>query len=106
MGIQESIYYMPNCEKRHLAAYIRKNLDVPVSAIGSINDPNVAEEILANGEADFIATARNFIADNELGQQGAEGPGRGYPSLHPVYALPGYFRQPDQHRPAGQCVRF
>ncbi len=73
MGIQESIYYMPNCEKRHLAAYIRKNLDVPVSAIGSINDPNVAEEILANGEADFIATARNFIADNDWGNKARKG---------------------------------
>lgn len=73
MGIQESIYYMPNCEKRHLAAYIKKHLDIPVSAIGSINDPAVAEEILANGEADFIATARNFIADNEWGNKARKG---------------------------------
>ncbi|WP_130870579.1 FAD-dependent oxidoreductase [Intestinimonas massiliensis (ex Afouda et al. 2020)] len=67
MGIQESIYYMPNCEKRHLAAYAKRHLHTPISAIGSINDPDVAEEILANGEADFIATARNFMADNEWG---------------------------------------
>lgn len=73
MGIQESIYYMPNCEKRHLAAYIKKHLDIPVSAIGSINDPAVAEEIIAGGEADFIATARNFIADNEWGSKARKG---------------------------------
>lgn len=73
MGIQESIYYMPNAEKRHLAAYAKKHLKVPISAIGSINDPDVAEEILANGEADFIAGARNFMADNEWGIKARQG---------------------------------
>lgn len=73
MGIQESIYYMPNCEKRHLAALAKKHLKVPITAIGSINDPDVAEEMLRNGEADFIATARNFMADNEWGNKARMG---------------------------------
>ena len=73
VGIQESIYYMPNGEKRELAAYAKKHLKVPIAAIGSINDPDMAEEILSNGEADFIAGARNFMADHEWGIKAREG---------------------------------
>ena len=73
IGIQESIYYMPNAEKRQLAAYAKKHLKVPIAAIGNINDPDIAEEIIANGEADFVAGARNFMADHEWGVKAREG---------------------------------
>lgn len=73
MGIQEAIYYMPNNEKESLAAYAKKHLHVPVCAIGSINDPDEAERMLSEGVCDFIATARNFMADNDWANKARAG---------------------------------
>jgi 2,4-dienoyl-CoA reductase-like NADH-dependent reductase (Old Yellow Enzyme family)/thioredoxin reductase len=45
------------------AREIKKNVDIPVVAIGRINKPYVAEEILNNGDADMVALGRALIAD-------------------------------------------
>jgi 2,4-dienoyl-CoA reductase-like NADH-dependent reductase (Old Yellow Enzyme family)/thioredoxin reductase len=47
----------------HLAAEVKQHVSVPVMAIGRINDPDVAESILAEGKADFVAVGRGHIAD-------------------------------------------
>lgn len=57
----------------HLAAELKKVLHVPVAAVGSINDPSLAEEILARGDADVICVGRPLIADPELINKLAEG---------------------------------
>lgn len=48
------------------AAAIRSAVDVPVIAVGRINDPDVAEAILRSGEADMVTMARASLADPEL----------------------------------------
>lgn len=48
------------------AAAIRSVVDVPVIAVGRINDPDVAEAILKSGEADMVTMARASLADPEL----------------------------------------
>ena len=48
------------------AAAVKQVVDVPVIAVGRIHDPALAEQILADGRADFIAMARPMLADPEL----------------------------------------
>ncbi|OMC57011.1 NADH oxidase [Mycobacterium sp. IS-836] len=48
------------------AAAVKQAVDVPVIAVGRIHDPARAEEILAEGRADFIAMGRPLLADPEL----------------------------------------
>jgi len=47
----------------HLAEGIKKVVKVPVIAIGRLDDPNVAEEVIAKGKADLVAIGRGFLAD-------------------------------------------
>ncbi|BBY64638.1 oxidoreductase [Mycolicibacterium helvum] len=48
------------------AAAVKQVVDVPVIAVGRIHDPVRAEQILAEGRADFIAMGRPMLADPEL----------------------------------------
>jgi len=48
------------------AAAVKQVVDVPVIAVGRIHDPVRAEQILADGQADFIAMGRPMLADPEL----------------------------------------
>lgn len=47
-----------------LSEAIKKaGVKIPVGVVGNINSPAVAERILAQGQADYVVMARNFIAD-------------------------------------------
>jgi 2,4-dienoyl-CoA reductase-like NADH-dependent reductase (Old Yellow Enzyme family) len=46
-----------------LAATVRAAVDIPVIAVGRINDPADAARILRDGEADMVAMTRQHIAD-------------------------------------------
>jgi 2,4-dienoyl-CoA reductase (NADPH2) len=48
------------------AAAVKQVVDVPVIAVGRIHDPARAEQILADGRADFVAMGRPMLADPEL----------------------------------------
>jgi 2,4-dienoyl-CoA reductase (NADPH2) len=48
------------------AAAVKEVVDVPVIAVGRIHDPGLAEQILADGRADFIAMGRPLLADADL----------------------------------------
>lgn len=73
LGVLTPIYFMPPGEKLPFAAEFKKNLNIPVSVVGSMNDPELADRIIAEGQADFIATARNFIADRDWGNKARKG---------------------------------
>ena len=47
----------------HLAKGIKDVVDVPVSAVGRIIEPQTAEEIICRGHADMVALGRALIAD-------------------------------------------
>ncbi|MBE3589177.1 MAG: FAD-dependent oxidoreductase [Thermoanaerobacteraceae bacterium] len=47
----------------YLAEEIKKQLNVPVIAVGRINDPVLANEIIRGGQADMIALGRALVAD-------------------------------------------
>lgn len=48
------------------AAAVKEVVDVPVIAVGRIHDPRRAEQIVADGRADFIAMGRPLLADPDL----------------------------------------
>lgn len=47
----------------YLAAEIKKHVSKPVATIGAINDPQMMEDIIAQGQADVIYMARELLAD-------------------------------------------
>jgi 2,4-dienoyl-CoA reductase-like NADH-dependent reductase (Old Yellow Enzyme family)/thioredoxin reductase len=55
----------PGCNA-DMSAEIKKGIKVPVIVDGRINDPALAERILQDGKADFIAMGRALLADPEL----------------------------------------
>ena len=46
-----------------LAEAIKSHVDIPVIAVGKINTPEIAEEILQQDRADMVAIGRQLIAD-------------------------------------------
>jgi len=58
----------------YLAEGIKSAVEkVPVAACNRINNPGMAEEILAEGRADMVAMARAFIADPDFLRKAYEG---------------------------------
>lgn len=64
--------YHPSGALVHLAAAIKRKVNVPVIAAGKIG-PLLAEQILQEGSADFIHMARPLIADPDLPNKAREG---------------------------------
>lgn len=57
----------------YLAEAVKKVVNVPVIAVRRINDPLLAERVLAEEKADMIAMARSILADPDLPKKAAEG---------------------------------
>lgn len=55
------------------AAAIKSVVDIPVIAVGRINDIEVAESILKSGKADLVTMARASLADPEMPKKIQEG---------------------------------
>ena len=55
------------------AAAIRAEVGVPVIAVGRLGDADLAEDVLAQGKADFIALGRPLLADPDLPNKVATG---------------------------------
>ena len=56
-----------------LAAGIKEVARLPVFATGRINDPAMAERVLAEGQADMIGVVRGQIADPDFARKAREG---------------------------------
>lgn len=48
---------------------VRKKVHIPLETIGAISTPERAEEIIATGQADFVAMARQLVADPQWGRK-------------------------------------
>ncbi|MGA3115392.1 MAG: FAD-dependent oxidoreductase [Syntrophobacteraceae bacterium] len=59
-----------------LAGCIRSRIKKPVIAVGRIHTPQLAEEILERGDADFIAMGRALLADPDLPRKAQIGEAR------------------------------
>ena len=56
----------------HLAQAIKESVSIPVIAVGRINDPVLANQILAEKKADLIGMGRALLADPELPRKALE----------------------------------
>lgn len=56
-----------------VTAKLRGEVSIPLIATNRINTPEVAEQILADGDADMISMARPFLADPEFVNKAAAG---------------------------------
>ncbi len=65
--------FMPKACLADSADQIKKALSIPVMAVGRINDPLVANEILINGKADLVCIGRGLLADPEMPNKAREG---------------------------------
>lgn len=65
--------FLPHGCSVYLAEAIKKAVSIPVAAVGSISDPEMAEQIIAAGKADIVAMARALIADPELPKKARSG---------------------------------
>jgi len=55
------------------AAQVKKALDIPVMAVGRINDPHIANEIIEKEKADLVCIGRGLLADPEMPKKAKEG---------------------------------
>ena len=57
----------------YAAEQIKKAVDVPIIAVGKLNDPLMADQVIAQGKADLVAIGRGLYADPELPNKVAAG---------------------------------
>jgi len=55
------------------ASQIKAALDVPVMAVGRINDPFIANQIIEQRKADLVCIGRGLLADPEMPQKAQQG---------------------------------
>lgn len=75
-GVATSMWVPPNYTPRgslvHLAEAVKKHVSVPVITVCSI-PPEMAEEILQRGGADFVSMGRQLLADPDAPEKVIEG---------------------------------
>ncbi len=77
-GLAGSVHIVPpmNIEAGYVAPYaaaIKARVSVPVFVAGRINQPQVAERIVASGQADMCGMTRAMICDPEMAGKAAAG---------------------------------
>jgi len=55
------------------AKKVKEVVEVPVIAVGRFTDPNLADEVIARGEADLVAFGRQYLADPDFLIKAGEG---------------------------------
>ncbi|MBU4315825.1 MAG: FAD-dependent oxidoreductase [Proteobacteria bacterium] len=63
----ESGFNLPSIAK------IKKAVNIPVIGVGRFTDPSLADEVIANGQADLVAFGRQQLADPDYLKKAAQG---------------------------------
>jgi hypothetical protein len=63
MDTQVQPMYYPMGFNVEVARLVKRQVGIPVSVVGSLGDPSIAERVLAEGSADFIRLGRPLLAD-------------------------------------------
>jgi len=66
-------HYLPSGSLVPLARMIKKAVTIPVIAVGKIHTPELADNVLKEKDADFIAMARPLVADPHLPKKAEAG---------------------------------
>ena len=64
---------VPDAPLVSYAARIKQSVHIPVIAVGKLHTPALAESILQDGQADFIALGRELLADPDWPRKAEEG---------------------------------
>ncbi|HCA64417.1 MAG TPA: NADPH-dependent 2,4-dienoyl-CoA reductase, partial [Pseudomonas sp.] len=64
---------VPRAAFTKVTAKLRGEVNVPLITTNRINTPEVAEQVLAEGDADMVSMARPFLADPEFVNKAAAG---------------------------------
>ncbi|MCI8537941.1 MAG: FAD-dependent oxidoreductase [Oscillospiraceae bacterium] len=73
-AIMHPSHFLEEGHNVHLAAAAKKaGIKIPVGAIGSIQNPDYAEKVLAEGMADYVLMARGWVADPDWGNKARAG---------------------------------
>ncbi|MBR1780323.1 MAG: FAD-dependent oxidoreductase [Oscillospiraceae bacterium] len=59
--------------RRHHAAAVRRSVGIPVIGVAVVREPAFAEQMLTEGDVDFVGSARAFLADPEWGSKAQNG---------------------------------
>lgn len=81
----------------YLAQGVKSAVSIPVLASNRINDPDTAEKILRNGEADLVTMARALLADPDLPNKARDG--KSHLIYHCIACNQGCFDRIFQSRP-------
>lgn len=73
MDWEVSPWYMPRQPHRWGWEKIKKAVSIPVIASGSLVTPQIAEEIIGSGSADFVSLGRAMLADPDWAAKAREG---------------------------------
>ncbi|MFC1944765.1 FAD-dependent oxidoreductase [Chloroflexota bacterium] len=73
----EPLAIAPSCHPQGLlvplASEIKEAVDIPVITVGRIRSPYFAEEVIAEGKADFVALGRALLADPHWAEKAGKG---------------------------------
>ncbi|WP_066688551.1 FAD-dependent oxidoreductase [Christensenella intestinihominis] len=72
-GHMVASYHEDHANMVKYAAVIKQACSVPVIAVGRVNDPLLAEGVIAGGEADLVAMGRASLADPDMPNKAREG---------------------------------
>jgi len=64
---------VPRAAFTKVTAKLKGEVNIPLITTNRINTPEVAEQVLAEGDADMVSMARPFLADPEFVNKAAEG---------------------------------
>lgn len=73
LGGQFSSMYQPHGLNADMAKAIKDKVKIPVTVVGGINTPDLAEQLLAQGKCDLVAMARQLTADPDFAKKVLEG---------------------------------
>lgn len=65
--------YVPHAWLADHAGAVRRAVSIPVIAVGRINDPRIAEQVLASGRADLVAMGRASLVDPDMPNKAKRG---------------------------------
>jgi 2,4-dienoyl-CoA reductase (NADPH2) len=63
---------VPRAAFSKVTAKLRGSVNIPLITTNRINTPEVAEQILAEGDADMVSMARPFLADPDFVNKAAK----------------------------------
>ncbi|MBR3881193.1 MAG: NADH:flavin oxidoreductase, partial [Mailhella sp.] len=66
--------FHPVAHNAYASEIVKKaGVKIPIGLVGGVYDPEVAEEVIAKGQADYVLMARSAMADPELMKKAKEG---------------------------------